>query len=63
MSVSYTHLDVYKRQDPESIDDYLAVGGYAALAQTLTNMSPEDVIEEIKLWLTGAWRGWVRHRD
>lgn len=35
--------------DPESIDDYIAAGGYRALTKALTSMSPEDVIEEIKL--------------
>ncbi|MBN2705394.1 MAG: 4Fe-4S binding protein [Deltaproteobacteria bacterium] len=34
--------------DPKSIDDYLAVGGYAALAKALSTMSGSDVLEEIK---------------
>ena len=34
--------------DPTNIDDYLAIGGYAALAKVLFRMSPENVIEEIK---------------
>ena len=34
--------------DPTSIDDYLAVGGYAALARALFKMSPEEVISEVK---------------
>ena len=34
--------------DPESIDDYLALRGYEALAKVLTEMSPEAVIEEVK---------------
>jgi NADH-quinone oxidoreductase subunit F len=34
--------------DPQSIDDYLAVGGYAALSKALFRMSPEEVLEEIK---------------
>lgn len=34
--------------DPESIDDYIAAGGYAALARTLSSLTPEAVIEEIK---------------
>jgi NADH:ubiquinone oxidoreductase subunit F (NADH-binding)/(2Fe-2S) ferredoxin len=33
--------------DPESIDDYLAVGGYEALEKVLTTMTPEEVIEEV----------------
>jgi bidirectional [NiFe] hydrogenase diaphorase subunit len=32
------------RIDPESIDDYLAVGGYSALLTALTEMRPADVI-------------------
>lgn len=34
--------------DPESIDDYLSLRGYEAIAKVLTEMSPEDVVEEIK---------------
>ncbi len=34
--------------DPKSIDDYLAQGGYAALAKAMHEMSPEQVIEEVK---------------
>ncbi len=33
--------------DPASIEDYIALGGYSALARALT-MSPEAVIEEVK---------------
>ncbi len=34
--------------DPEDIDDYIARDGYQALANALTKMTPDDVIEEIK---------------
>jgi len=34
--------------DAENIDDCIARDGYAALAKALTEMSPEDVIEEVK---------------
>jgi NADH-quinone oxidoreductase subunit F len=34
--------------DPERIEEYLAIGGYAALAKALASMSQEDVIEEVK---------------
>lgn len=34
--------------DPKSIDDYLAIGGYSALAKALFKMSPGQVLEEIK---------------
>ncbi len=35
--------------DPESIKSYLDDGGYTALKKVLAEMSPEDVIEEIKI--------------
>jgi NADP-reducing hydrogenase subunit HndC len=34
--------------DPKSIDDYLAIGGYSALAKVLSQMTPEQVVEEVK---------------
>ncbi len=34
--------------NPASIDEYIAVGGYQALAKVLSEMTPEQVIEEIK---------------
>ncbi|MBR4910997.1 MAG: NADH-quinone oxidoreductase subunit NuoF [Clostridia bacterium] len=34
--------------DPENIEEYIAMDGYAALGKVLTEMSPEQVIEEIK---------------
>jgi len=34
--------------DPTSIDDYIAVGGYAALGKVLSSMKPEQVIKMIK---------------
>ena len=34
--------------DPRSIDDYLALGGYAALSKALSQLTPEQVLEEIK---------------
>ncbi len=33
---------------PRSIEDYIAAGGYSALAKALSTMSPVDVLEEIK---------------
>ena len=33
--------------DPKSIRDYLAVGGYAGLAKALSELKPEEVIEQI----------------
>ncbi|MCF0121251.1 MAG: NADH-quinone oxidoreductase subunit NuoF [Oscillospiraceae bacterium] len=35
--------------DPESIDDYIARDGYKALEKVLKTMTPEEVIEEIKV--------------
>ncbi|HEY92999.1 MAG TPA: 4Fe-4S binding protein [Dehalococcoidia bacterium] len=34
--------------DPKSIEDYLAIGGYRALAKALFDMTPEQVLEEVK---------------
>lgn len=34
--------------DPTKIDDYLALGGYQALFKALDEMSPEEVIDEVK---------------
>jgi NADH-quinone oxidoreductase subunit F len=34
--------------DPTNIEDYFAVGGYAALEKALFDMSPEEIIEEVK---------------
>ena len=34
--------------DPANIEDYLALGGYAALAKALNQMTPEQVVDEVK---------------
>ncbi|MFB0556297.1 MAG: NADH-ubiquinone oxidoreductase-F iron-sulfur binding region domain-containing protein [Dehalococcoidia bacterium] len=34
--------------DPKSIEDYLALGGYSALAKALLQMTPEQVLREVK---------------
>ena len=34
--------------DPENIDEYIAMDGYAALGKVLTEMKPEDVIQIVK---------------
>jgi len=34
--------------DPTSLEDYLAIGGYSALAKVLNGMEPKAVIEEVK---------------
>ena len=34
--------------DPKNIDDYLAIGGYAALSKALSSMRPEEVLEQVK---------------
>ncbi len=55
----YQDLDFYKKQkrvvlskcgsmDPENIEEYIALGGYQALGKALTQMTPEQVIEEVK---------------
>jgi NADH:ubiquinone oxidoreductase subunit F (NADH-binding)/(2Fe-2S) ferredoxin len=35
--------------DPEDIDDYIGTGGYKALNKTLFDMTPEEVISEVRL--------------
>ncbi len=34
--------------DPNNIEDYIALGGYSALAKALFELTPEGIIEEIK---------------
>lgn len=46
-------LDFNGRIDPTRIQDYIALGGYTALAKAL-EMSPEDIISEVK---TSGLRG------
>ncbi|KPJ60407.1 MAG: NADH dehydrogenase [Latescibacteria bacterium DG_63] len=36
------------RLDPKSIEDYIAVGGYGALAKVLSGMDPEEIIDIVK---------------
>src|SRR5271157_1898976 len=35
--------------DPESIDEYIARDGYAGLAKALSQMTPEEVLNEVKI--------------
>lgn len=37
-----------RRIDPQNIEDYLALGGYSALAKALFHMAPDQVLEEVK---------------
>ena len=47
--------------DPESIDEYIEVGGYEALEKVVTSMSPEDVIEVMKAsGLRGRGGAWAK---
>ena len=44
--------------DPTSIEDYIRIGGYAALAKALFKMQPDEVIEEVsKAGLRGRGGG------
>lgn len=54
-----TEIPFYKHQsrlifgnnkfiDPKSIEDYIALGGYNALAKALFEMTPEQILEEVK---------------
>ena len=59
LNVSLSDTTFYKSQkrvalrncgviNPESIEEYIAMDGYAALGKALTEMTPEDVIQTIK---------------
>jgi len=41
-------MDSNTKLDSTSIEDYLAIGGYSALAKVLSQISPTEVIKEIK---------------
>jgi NADH-quinone oxidoreductase subunit F len=41
-------IDSNIKIDPKAIDDYLSIGGYAALTKVLTAMSAEAVLAEVK---------------
>ena len=41
-------LGMNQAMDPADIDDYIALGGYTAAAKALTEMTPEEVVEEVK---------------
>ncbi|HWR23649.1 MAG TPA: NADH-quinone oxidoreductase subunit NuoF [Feifaniaceae bacterium] len=56
---SLNEVDFYKKQrrvalrncgviDPENIEEYIAFDGYKALAQCLTELTPEDVVDIVK---------------
>ncbi len=42
-------LEQIAQLDPSNIEDYVAAGGYAALAKTLDRLQPAEVIEEIRI--------------
>jgi NADH-quinone oxidoreductase subunit F len=41
-------LESNSKLDPKKIEDYLAINGYTALAKVLFQMTPEQVMEEVK---------------
>lgn len=41
-------LESNSKLDPQKIEDYLAIGGYKALAKALFQMTPEHVMKEVK---------------
>jgi NADH-quinone oxidoreductase subunit F len=47
-------LEQNGRVDPTSIDDYIAAGGYVALAKALSEMEPEAIIDQVE---TAGLRG------
>ena len=61
------HMDFYKKQlrialrncgflDPENIGEYIARDGYMALGKALFEMTPKEVVDEVKK-IVGFWRG------
>ena len=55
----YSEIGFYKKQhrlvlancgaiNPEAIEEYIAVGGYEALAKAITQMTPQEVVDEVK---------------
>jgi bidirectional [NiFe] hydrogenase diaphorase subunit len=49
--------------DPERIEEYIAAGGFEALNKALTQMTPQEVIQEmITSGLRGARRRRLPHR-
>ena len=55
----YSEIGFYKKQhrlvlancgaiNPEAIEEYIAVGGYEALAKAVTQMTPQEVVDEVK---------------
>jgi len=42
-------LSQNKEVNPCSIEDYIAIGGYTALAKAIESLSPEEIIHEIKV--------------
>jgi NADH-quinone oxidoreductase subunit F len=57
--------------DPCSIEDYIAIGGYSALAKAIDILAPEEIMQEIKVsGLRGrggggfpTWRKWTECRE
>lgn len=41
-------MGAHARINPRSIDDYLAIGGYSALSKSLFEMTPQQILDEIK---------------
>ncbi|MBN2098301.1 MAG: SLBB domain-containing protein [Dehalococcoidia bacterium] len=41
-------LDANSKIDPTSIEDYIGIGGYSALAKVLFQIKPEQVIDKVK---------------
>ena len=49
--------------DPCSIEDYIALGGYSALAKAIDSLAPEEIIREIRVsGLRGRGGRWFPHR-
>jgi len=53
-------LDSNAKVDPKKIADYIALGGYTALAKALYQMTPEQVLEEVKKSIQPSRAWWRR---
>ncbi|MFC2009302.1 NAD(P)H-dependent oxidoreductase subunit E [Chloroflexota bacterium] len=69
-----SEIPFYKAQDrqlllqnrevnPCSLEDYISIGGFSALVKVLEELSPEEIIREIKVsGLRGRGGGWFPYR-
>ena len=68
------HMGFYQKQmrialrncgfiDPENIDEYIAREGYSALAQVISELTPQQAIDMLKQWLKRKGRSRISYRN